>query len=557
MRKKYFYLLVIATIVGSIFSCSKEKLDFTKISNHLDWNPSIGTPVAYANLTLRDLLADYDSTELFVEDATQLLSVMYTGNVSSMAISDLFSFPSQVYEETYTAGEMDLGGFLSPGDVIHDSKTKDFNLTFEPSDAIIDSILLDSANMQFQITSTFKHDGRLTIKFPGIIKPSGEQYSIILPAASSTGSFSIDTTISDLTNCTVDFTQNSGLHGEFKIFYEVELTHSGNTTTAGQFDMKCTIKNVKYDKVYGYLGQQEIMYSSDTFNLDILTPATDDGVLYFEDPQFEIFYDNSYGVPISLYFTEITAFSSEYNTSTPIISYGNEIPMGESNAMIVAYPDINEIGDSKLDSIKLNKSNSNINTAIGDKPKKISFGAKATTNKAGIIYDNFITKNSVIDTKVEVTLPLWGYASGFTLQDTSDFDFDEEFTDITEIERALLRLNIKNGFPVEIRTQAYFTDSLYNIVDSVIMSNDTKIVASGNIGTDGKINQSSGRTSKTTDFILDRAKIERMKGLKIKHVILTGYMETKSNPSLVKIYADYSVYFHIAVQIDFNSGLTN
>ena len=72
MNKKLLILFSLVAIVVIMNSCYKDKLDFSKLSTTMQWDPNMAVPAIHSTLTIRDLVRDYDSTELFVEDQTGL-----------------------------------------------------------------------------------------------------------------------------------------------------------------------------------------------------------------------------------------------------------------------------------------------------------------------------------------------------------------------------------------------------------------------------------------------------------------------------------------------------
>ncbi|PIX36635.1 MAG: hypothetical protein COZ59_00020, partial [Bacteroidetes bacterium CG_4_8_14_3_um_filter_31_14] len=73
MKNKLFFLLSFVIALTWTTSCYKDKLDFSKLSTNIDWNPNFAVPAVHSSLTIRDVLRDYDTTNLFVEDQTGFL----------------------------------------------------------------------------------------------------------------------------------------------------------------------------------------------------------------------------------------------------------------------------------------------------------------------------------------------------------------------------------------------------------------------------------------------------------------------------------------------------
>lgn len=65
--------------------------------------------------------------------------------------------------------------------------------------------------------------------------------------------------------------------------------------------------------------------------------------------------------------------------------------------------------------------------------------------------------------------PYWDYLDSIPLSGGIDFDFEEVLGQRDEIEIAWLRVNVYNGFPIEIEIQAYLKDEYGNVLDSLFI----------------------------------------------------------------------------------------
>ena len=101
-------------------------------------------------------------------------------------------------------------------------------------------------------------------------------------------------------------------------------------------------------------------------------------------------------------------------------------------------------------------------------------------NKAGeTSVKNFITDKSSISLNAEITLPLTGYASGFTFSDTSNFTFPADVLKSLE-----MHLLYTNSLPLDIDASITFLDQfdnpikIGNQVFNLISSNSGKLIKS-------------------------------------------------------------------------------
>jgi hypothetical protein len=94
-------------------------------------------------------------------------------------------------------------------------------------------------------------------------------------------------------------------------------------------------------------------------------------------------------------------------------------------------------------------------------------------------------------------LPLEGTAYGFSISDTFNFP---EIPD-TIIESLLLRANITNMFPLNVRLQVTFLDAGYQKLDSLFTpiipgdKNYNALILSGEINSDGKVISATNKST--------------------------------------------------------------
>ena len=110
---------------------------------------------------------------------------------------------------------------------------------------------------------------------------------------------------------------------------------------------------------------------------------------------------------------------------------------------------------------------SNLFTALETGPTELLLDVEGWINPLGTEY-NFVTDSSEYQVLLELFLPLHGYAENLTVKDTLDFIFSDFYSQpAEEIEKLILRFNFINGFPLNIKVQAYFYDGNDVLLDSL------------------------------------------------------------------------------------------
>lgn len=530
-------------IVGSN-SCVKDSFDFDRLSGEVHYEPSLAAPIAYGNLAMVDGLNAYDSVGRIKVNKDGFLSLYYFDHAESDTVSALMDIGNQHVTSLTPAAGVDFTGFNNSGDVLTINRSVDLHFDLFNADAELDSIWLDAGKLNLVATSTYEHGIQLTITFPTITN-DGVPFSEVLnllPYGSTDAS-----TNNELIGYHVDLTQTALGYNEVPVEIQVRFVHSGGNNT-GQLSLDVDMINPDHKAMFGYFGYNTLIYESGKIELDLFDPGENWDLedFWFEDPKFKVFYNNSYGIPTNFYFDSVKAYSSYYNQNYNITDYGAGLPMDSLAPYYMSFPTV--FGTSVDDSLILDKNNSNIREVIQQRPAWIKFIAHAHTNPDGAIAgDNFVWDDSKFRADIEVELPLWGYIDRFHGTDTMEFNLEEEFEDPEVIERLLIRINIDNGLPIFVESQAYFLNENHEIIDSVIQANDIRLIESATIDNNGQV---ISKTNKTIDLEITGERLEQI--MATKHLLYKASASTTNaaNDEVIKIYPDYEVDFNVAIEAD-------
>ncbi|OFX59452.1 MAG: hypothetical protein A2046_09640 [Bacteroidetes bacterium GWA2_30_7] len=528
------FILILLIIMLGYNACVKDNFKYDKLTtNNVEWRPNIAVPVAFATLNLRDLLQDYDSTELLVEDGTGFLYVMYESKVASITAENLINISNQSYSENIPVPDLSI-----VGNQLYAKKemVKTFDVI---GDERIDSIILKTCSLAVTISSTYKHTGTIKFTFP-TIKLNGQIFTVNVPISSASGNFNSIKDY-DLSSYHIDLTSGPSNYNQLSYTVELWLDDSSSPVQASDnLSINFDFSSIKFSSAYGYFGQKNINIPLDSIVLEVYANAFQ-GNASVEDPKMNIYINNSYGMEIKANITNLSGYSNIYQP-TPLI-----LP-SFYNPITIQGPSFNQIGQSLLTEMFLNKSNCNIKSVMSNLPHYILYSVDAQTNPNATpsLQTNFVLDSSKLDVDIEVELPLYGSAKYFVLQDTTEFDVSKFFKDLNPIDWVMFRTNITNGFPTDIGVQAYFTDSLYNVVDS-LFERDTQFISSGVINSEGKVIQS---TLQTTDVLFPKNRIKKLEN--VKYALFRGYASTTNNAQeAVRIYSNYGVEVQLAIQAQF------
>ncbi|HXK80609.1 MAG TPA: hypothetical protein PLO05_00440 [Bacteroidales bacterium] len=544
MKKLIYSTIVFGLLLFIMVACVKDNFDFNRWDKEVSLYPSLAAPIAWGDLSVIDAINAYDSTGSIVINRDGFISIIYNANVQSNDVNDIIFIPNQQKSSVIGSSEIDFSGFDELGEEL--IFTSEYLLTLDMfnSDCEIDSLILKSGMLNITSQKSFQHTIAAKVSFPSITK-DGQALVIDLnypqPGHSYQTSFN-----NDLTGYTVDMSQTATGYNEIPIEVEITMYWYSNDNS-GNYMIDVDLVDMDYSRIHGYFGYNTLIFDLDTVNIELFkNKDLNIEDYYFRDPQFRVYYWNSYGIPTNFYFNHMTAYSRTEDILYNIMDQEGSLPLDSANPYYVPYPLI--YSEIKMDSIVLDRDNSNIDEVVSKQPKWISFIAHAHTNPLGLNHNNFATDDSKIEAKVEIELPLWGYVHNFHSSDTVDFDFNDIYGETQMISRLQLRLDMQNGLPVEALAQLYFIDENNIILDSLLYEDEGKIIAAADVDGEGRVIDFA---RKITILEMDRDRVEQIKETKKLVYRVQANSSDYDNQTLVKIYDDYRVKFDIAVEADF------
>lgn len=521
-------LLFIAGIL--LQSCiKKDDFDFDKLAS-FQYEPNGAVPLIHSTLSLRDILNDYDTTNLFVEDGTHFLYLIYKSTVFSQRADQLITIPDQSVNSNWNLST----GAIAIGDSAIFSHTTNYTFTSANSERY-DSMRLKSGNLNYAINADINHNARIYITIPGAVK-NGQIFKKTIYYNYTGSTPVIINDIFDLDDYTINF--NSG-GNQLTVNYDIAVYGDGNPNSSPYtINMGESFSSLKYERIFGYLGQHAFVINQDSVLIDIFKNNIY-GSLYFEDPKLNIYANNAYGMPISISIDLLEA-ESIVNPPYAIAVNGAGLP----SPWNITAPTFAQFGQSIQSAIHLDQTNSNVKSAFNMSPRFVTYHVSGLSNPFGnpVTDQNFVLDSSRFGVDVEVELPMYGSAWDFKLQDTLDFSFG---SDIDKLEWVLFKINTMNGFPVDATMQIYFADSVYNVKDSLLLPLD-QVIASGIVGSppDYKV---IAPTHKYVSSLMDKSRLAHLTDV-TKLFIFCKLATVSNGADIVKFYSDYNIDVKIGVQ---------
>jgi hypothetical protein len=527
--------LAITTFIGiiALIAVQCKKYDPRKIAS-TSWNPNLAIPIAFGSFDVYDVFARTDSSDIFIIDQqTGAVALVYRGEVVSYNAADIIQIGDFGTDVIYTNSElsMPIGGSFNGTATANNTSS----ITVATNSGVeLHTMLMKQGSLTITIASDIQHNHTINISFPEL-KLGGTSLSRTIPINYTGMSPITHTETIDISNYLGDFTRNNTTVNELDVNTTVTINGTGGPVNGSEnVQLNVQFSGTQFRNANGYFGQQSVGFDNDTILLRIFENDPDG---YFEliDPRVRFTVENSFGFPIQLNFQ---------NLKTIDISNGNEFPIsGFPSTLNISAPSM--AGQVATAVLELNNGNTtNLITVITPTPKYFFFEATGISNPGGNTGSlNFITDTSYFRVNAEVELPLEGLAYGFGVSDTSEFSFSEN---LDNIESLMFRINVNNGFPVELLAQVTLLDSNYLPLFSLLDA-PQRVVESATINTTtGRV---TSPTRKITDITLNEQQLQLLPSA--RHVHLYGLSNSLNGTSgqIVKIYDDYVIDLKLGMQV--------
>ena len=563
MSIKHPICILIVSTLFLLSSCVKEEwvIDDNVIVPEFD--PSFAFPIAQTSLNLGNLEQSLDQQSFIYSEADELFALVYSTEILQIDASDFLNLDAQQFEYAFAinSSQSDEINALSEGTSIIYPSEQDIVIDFGGG-AEIDSVNLSEATLNFDIQSDINQDLIIDLTFPTLTQSGVAFQTTIELEYDNTLPIELESSI-DLNGYNLDLTDGGTTNNLLPVFAVFHFTKTDQTTNPGDdIEMTIDIQANEFESVYGYIGQHNIDFVSDTQSIDAFEHLYG-GTIGFADPLINLTIANTCGITGDFELNHIEAIES--GASTQIM--GTDL----SDFPIIERADFpGDVGVTEH-SIDNSGTSPTLSSLLEGSPDQIIYDGNIVSNPMGYDY-NFVEEDNQITVNAEIVLPLYLYADNFTYVDTFGVDIhdfimsnigDDEMSE-DDIEKVTLRMIAENGLPIDVSAQLIFADSSYNEIDSLFLTYEHQsILNSGLINysvpiTDedyGKVYQS---TRTTTDFILTSEDIKALRDLESKNIILRAQAMTSGagDGNYVKFFPEYSLGIKMSAKIDLDIDLT-
>ena len=521
---KHRIILLITATCLFLYGCIKEDdFDFNNMAAN-QWNPEFAVPLIHSSLSIKDI-TNMDEEGMFTVNGNHQIALVYNTNIYTKYGYEFFQPANQSTGLTLQLMNADSVTLYQTGTV---SRTINPTMPLSfPNGEQIDSLTFRKGTLRINLSSQIPHDAVLNVKIP-TASLNGQVFSKDVAIAAYSGSVSNAQAIFDMSGYNMG-THKNGMPNQLDLVYTLRFTNSNTTanTLGLNFDITTSFDSITPANMFGYFGQTEFILPGDTAEIGIFSNF-EGGSVYFDDPKMTITLANSFGMPIDAQIGTLAAIKSN-GTATQLT--------GTFPSPLIDYP-LN-FGQTATNSFYFDKSNSNLQTLINSAPAYFVYDLTAGTNSPLPTY-NFMSDSSVFKADLRIDLPLKGYASGFTIQDTIDFSL----SDIDELTSASFRINVLNGFPMGATMQLYFVNENFMILDSLLGHSQNRLIEAAEVDNNGQV---IAPTKRATDETFEGARMQHL--FDARKILIKAIIQTTDAPSsMVEVYDNYILDFKIGVR---------
>jgi hypothetical protein len=265
-------------------------------------------------------------------------------------------------------------------------------------------------------------------------------------------------------------------------------------------------------------------------------------------PEFNLHVDNSYGIPMEIDLSNITARSTSEGTTLPLIFDHDSLKTFNVDA-----PSIEQLGQTVNSIHYINGDNSNLEEILASSPNKLDFDIVANTGTTPGV-QNFLLDTSKMDIIIEVVLPMWLQTGGYTMQDTIDMDIGSIVGDLNFVDSARITMKYVNELPLEVRLQGYFLNSAEVVLDSLFSEGTVALLEAAQVDENGEI---------VEELLPEETFVIEMTGEQMANLADATLLWFKADASttdngtkFVKFYSHYELNYKLFIEAYFSINTT-
>lgn len=526
---KRFKIVVMATFLA-LTACNFSYFQDPEFGEFI-WDPTLAIPLGEVNYTVTELFTELDEGSADIGTGeNNIVTIVYEEEINAQDASDFLEILDQNFDGSLLSG---LTISNSPTEQrINIEELFEFDLRLQGNEAY-DSIYFNSGTFNVSLRSDIDHVVNYTAEVLSLQKASSLVFEgDILPNSSDDlsdqlegykGYLNLDKGGNPATNKFL-----------FLLSYEVVIPIGGNLSATEGVEFDISIQNSEYSDLFGNVGNQPLSIDLSAIDLSFFSIFTE-GNLTFVDPKVEFLYKNSFGLPIGMNYSAISAKAKD----------GSTIPLSGSindDLSIINGPTIEQAGQTIDTEHIIDVSNSNISDIFSSQPSQFSISLSAQANPPnGPVQYNFLNEINQLDAMARIEIPLEMNIDELVANESFDFKNAE---DLDQAKRALMRVIATNDMPMGGNLELQFLNAsgeVFYIID------ERPVFEAAAIGSDGR---TIGPSELITEILLEDEDLRQMESAARINIRARLNTTNAEDGTIVKFFEEYTLNMHIALLTD-------
>lgn len=529
-------LLLVASAL-LLHNCHKELFEWDRLSQDMQLEHTLLGPLVYGEVDMDDIMERLDLADYVGTFPDSLVYVAFIDTLASVSADTVFALLDTIDSDVFYLESDDdviLPGI--PGDTsvpIIRTESLEFDMN---GDHRLYEVLIRQGITGILVSSTFRHEGILTIRSDQFLDPSGESFRITIPIDDASGNFETWEEL-DNTGYTLKPAYEEGIN-KVEFIFELQIINSGQPILTGE---RCAIEfsliNVEFEHIYGFIDSEDLLDESGSIDIPLWEGNPELKAVTLGDPRIDIILATSVGIPLEMDLDSFIAVGPE----------GEEVPLvlSDGNTLFFPAPSFDEQGSTVVSKQEIDNTNSNIVDFLAATPSHILYSVDGRTALMGEDTMHFVLGDSKVELSAEVVVPLDFLSTGYALSETLEFEIEEEVVDTSIIRNVEVSITTVNDLPVELMMQVYLLDENQLLIDS-IFDDSRPVLAASVVDSEGKFVEASEETNTVEMPVEKLGRLGEVRYLEFQTVMTTS----GEGSQFVKIYSYYTLEYAISVMAE-------
>ena len=534
-------LIKIIILVLTVCTCDIEKLELKNIGLENIKSMS-GIALGYASYDIQDFIDDIslENEELKFDSNSNYYflisdSINYESENDFIRINDFDGTGNYINQEI-------TGGAVSEFTTIDIPESEYLHEYTAEENVIIDSLYHENGFLYVAVSSNaYVENVKFNLIFTNTENTNDRTPLVVsgnINRPSPNGATNKVISLTSLSDKITHFINNSNQYN-ITLSASYELNRGDELRGDEELSFEYNFGDMTFTEIHGKFGRKSIKFYEKSIALDFIGDFP--GNFRYEDPIIRFNLTNTYGIPLSLDFSNISLNYPE-EESLQFISGEilDENTLPEISKASIENPSISNV-------IEINSSNSNIQELFNNSPSQINFDGIGYSNYYDEIQPNYIKEGNKLTGTMDVVLPFKYQLVNHKDTFRYDLPYNLNFENLDSI---FLRVVTINELPLEGQLIIDFLDENDEIIYTVP---ETTLVLPAEVKEDGVL-LTATRVSK--DFHLSDEGVRALEnGLFLNlRVILNTSKSNTSEPLFFRVNSDYAINFKLGIAARVNQS---